>query len=165
MIENTPMFPPFHGEICRMALVSNCLGYGPCPEEGDLVEQHLTLCSDGRVWFSRYEFGYQGKHRCVSTERFRVEPEKAGTMLSALAEYFSGEYQYCFVTDIGDWHMQLINTEGRKFAFAGPLTDTGDGFLARQSAILRQILSKPDAYLFDNDCFEPDTEDKEYGKL
>ena len=33
----------FQGELRKIRLVSNRLGYGPCPEPDEEVEQHITL--------------------------------------------------------------------------------------------------------------------------
>lgn len=37
----------FKGEIRKSRLVSNRLGYGPCPEPDEEVEQHITIKSTG----------------------------------------------------------------------------------------------------------------------
>ncbi len=47
----------FKGMPHKIRIVSNGMGYGPCPEPNDIVEQHITINSDGRVWFSAYAFG------------------------------------------------------------------------------------------------------------
>lgn len=47
----------FKGELRKIRLVSNRLGYGPCPEPDEEVEQHITLNAEGQVWFSSYVFG------------------------------------------------------------------------------------------------------------
>lgn len=51
-------YEPVHiGRVKRIKLVSNCLCYGPAPMPEDEAEQHLTICSDGRVFFSSYIVG------------------------------------------------------------------------------------------------------------
>lgn len=37
------------GELRKIRLVSNRLGYGPCPEPDEEVEQHITLNAEGKL--------------------------------------------------------------------------------------------------------------------
>ena len=39
----------FKGELKKIRLVSNRLGYGPCPEPDEEVEQHITLNAEGQL--------------------------------------------------------------------------------------------------------------------
>ena len=39
----------FKGELRKIRLVSNRLGYGPCPEPDEEVEQHITLNAEGQL--------------------------------------------------------------------------------------------------------------------
>ena len=59
----------FNGTPQKIRIVSNSIGYGPCPEPNDIVEQHITINSDGRVWFSEYAFGDGfGKYKKAQTK-------------------------------------------------------------------------------------------------
>lgn len=134
----------------RIKLISNCLGYGPCPEETDIVEQHLTLCKDGRMWLSFFEFGVQGKYRCVKKEYFKVEAKLATSILTSIAEFFQNEYLVDMVTDAGDWDLMIEDEEGKKHRFQGPLVPSEcNRFLTQQSNVLRETINRPDAFAFD----------------
>ena len=61
------LFPLFRGRVTRIKLISNNICFGPRPEEDDEVEQHITICSDGRVFFSGYslECIFQDFLKCI----------------------------------------------------------------------------------------------------
>lgn len=44
----------FRGKPQKIRIISNRICYGLQPKPDDEVEQHITLCADGRVWFSAY---------------------------------------------------------------------------------------------------------------
>ena len=64
--------PLFEGQLKKLQLISNRICYGPCPESDDEVEQHLTITANGRVWFSRYCFGENGKYRLLQKDTFTI---------------------------------------------------------------------------------------------
>ena len=69
----------FKGMPQKIRIVSNGMGYGPCPEPNDIVEQHITINSDGRVWFSAYSFGDGfDKYKKAKTKNYKIE--KAATL-------------------------------------------------------------------------------------
>lgn len=45
------------GEAEKIKLVTNNICFGNDPELDDEVEQRLTICKDGRVLFSAYNYG------------------------------------------------------------------------------------------------------------
>lgn len=47
---------PFHGELQKIRLIANNMGYGPLPAPDEEVEQRLTMTREGKVWLSRYSF-------------------------------------------------------------------------------------------------------------
>ena len=47
---------PFRGELQKMRLIANNMGYGPLPAPGEEVEQRLTLTANGKVWLSRFSY-------------------------------------------------------------------------------------------------------------
>lgn len=138
------------GAVHRIKLISNCLGYGPCLKETDLVEQHLTLCKDGRMWLSFFEFGIQSKYRCVKREYFNIDAQRATSILTNIADFFRNEYLVDMVTDTGDWDLMIEDEDGKKHRFQGPLVPSEcNRFLTKQSNILREAMDRPDAFAFD----------------
>ena len=47
---------PFHGELQKIRLIANNMGYGPLPAPDEEVEQRLTMTREGKVLLSRYSF-------------------------------------------------------------------------------------------------------------
>ena len=141
----------FTGELKKIRIVSNRLGYGPCPEPDEEVEQHITLNSEGRVWFSAYVFGQRrdGHYEKARTQNLKVDKAVAERIMSAFSAYFSNEYTEIFATDIGDWNMELTNTEGKTYKFRGSLCSEFEVQGIDLSDLLRHSLDMPDLYVFD----------------
>lgn len=141
----------FKGTIKKIRIVSNNISYGPRPEPEDEVEQHLTVNTDGRVWFSTYVFGDGiGKYRKSKTKNFSIDKSNATELLDKVAAYFSREdYTDVFATDIGIWEMELTNTEGKTYKFQGSLCADFDADGIDLSDLIRDSLGLPDLYAFD----------------
>ncbi|WP_373484077.1 hypothetical protein [Acetobacterium sp.] len=146
----------FKGVPQKIRIVSNSIGFGPCPEPKDIVEQRITINSSGRVWFSAYAFGDGfGKYEKAQTRNYKIEKAVAEDILQEIATYFSDEYDEIFATDIGNWEMQITNTEGKVYKFNGSLCAIFevDGFYL--SDLIRDALEIDDLYVFDG-SFKPD---------
>lgn len=146
----------FEGTPKKVRIVSNNICYGPCPEPTDEVEQHITINAEGRVWFSAYTYG-QGfsKYEKSRTRNFKIEKEVAKKVLNAVAAYFSQEYDEIFATDIGDWNMELTNTDDEIFKFRGSLCADFEVDGTDLSDLIRDSLGMDDLYVFDGNC-KPD---------
>lgn len=112
----------FQGTLKKIRIVSNNICYGPMPDSDDEVEQHLTINDEGRVWFSGYNFGHGGeRYEKARSKNFKIEKVATDRLLCAIAAYFGNEYDEIFATDIGNWEMELTNTEGTVYKFRGSL--------------------------------------------
>ena len=101
-----------------MRIVSNNICYGPMPESDEEVEQHLTINNEGCIWFSGYNFGRCGeRYEKAISKNFKIDKSTADKLFGAIAAYFGNEYTEIFATDIGDWIMELTNTEGVRYKF------------------------------------------------
>lgn len=146
----------FEGTPKKVRIVSNNICYGPCPEPKDEVEQHLEINAEGRVWFSAYAYGQGfGKHEMSRTKKYIVEKEVAEKVLNAVAVYFSHEYVEFFATDIGDWQMEITNTDDKIFKFSGSLCADFEVDGTDLSDLIRDSLGMDDLYVFDDNC-KPD---------
>lgn len=146
----------FKGTPKKIRIVSNGIGYGPCPKPEDIVEQHITINSDGRVWFSAYEFGDGfGKYEKSQAKNYKIEKSVAENVLNTVATYFSNEYEEIFATDIGNWEMEIINTEGKVYKFRGSLCANFEVDGVDLSDLIRDSLQIDDLYVFDG-RFKPD---------
>ena len=94
----------FTGNITSFKLVSNDLCFGPCPQPDDIIEQHLSIHADGRVWLSYYCFGDGDKYKRTETKRLKLSEHQAGYILSEIQNFFetADPIQLLFVDDSGD---------------------------------------------------------------
>lgn len=139
-----------------MRLVSNRIGYGPCPEPDEEVEQRLSIHSTGNVSLSRYLNGpgFGDKPIRKSTKRFHISLENAINVLNRLKDYYSSYHEPTFVTDVGTWDLFLTNSEGTTFKYSGSLYAGEGSFFSDISREIRGLLNMPDIYAFDGDYVE-----------
>lgn len=146
----------FQGTLKKMRIVSNGICYGPCPEPDDIVEQRITINSDGQVWYSGYAFGDgYGKYKKAETNNFKIKKETAQNAINKVSKYFSREYEEVFATDIGNWELELTNTEGKVYKFSGSLCAEFEIDGVDLSDLIRDSLDIDDLYVFDG-RFKPD---------
>ncbi len=146
----------FKGIPKKIRIVSNGMGYRPCPEPNDIVEQHITINSEGRVWFSAYAFGDGfGKYEKAQIKNYKIEKAVAENVLQKVATYFSDEYDEVFATDIGNWEMDITNTEGKTYKFRGSLCSNCEVDGVDLSDLIRDVLEIDDLYVFGG-RFKPD---------
>lgn len=150
----------FEGQVQKIQITSNNIGYGPCPEPDEEVEQRLTIAADGRVWFSGYNYG-QGfeQYERGRTKNYSIGKEAAARILNAVDTYFSDEYDTVFATDIGSWEMTITNTESKPYQFKGSLCCDFDVDGIDLSDLVRDTLDMPDLFVFDGND-KPDRVDK-----
>lgn len=142
----------FNGTPKKLRIVSNNICYGPCPEPDDEVEQHLTINTEGRVWFSAYAFGDgTEKHIKTRSKNFSIDKSIALEILNKVSSYFSEEYEELFATDIGDWILEITNTEGKTYKFRGSLCADFEVDEIDLSDLIRESLNISDLYVFDGD--------------
>ena len=147
----------FQGKLKKVRIVSNNIRYGPMPQPDDEVEQHLTINNEGRVWFSGYNFGHGGeRYEKARTKNFKIDKLATDRLMEALAAYFGNEYIEVFATDIGDWVMELTNTDGTTYKFRGSLCADFDYEGTDLSDLVRDTVGMDDLYVFDGNC-KPDS--------
>ena len=76
-----------------------------------------------------------------------------------MAAYFGSEYTEIFAADIGDWVMELTNTEGVTYKFRGSLCADFDYDGEGLSDLVRDTVGMDDLYVFDGNC-KPDVINK-----
>lgn len=140
----------FKGIPKTIHIVSNNICYGPCPEPTDEVEQHLTIGADGQVKFLSLNFGYgMEKYEKGRSKEFNIGKAIAEKILNAVGEYFSNEYIEIFATDIGDWNMEIINTDGESYHFRGSLCADFEIDGIDLSDLIRDETGIKNLYIFD----------------
>lgn len=146
----------FQGTLKKIRIVSNNICYGAMPDPDDEVEQHLTINDKGRVWFSGYNFGHSGEeYEKARSKIFKIEKVATDRLLCAIAAYFGNEYDETFATDIGNWQMELTNSEGTVYKFLGSLCADFDYKGIDLSDLVRDTVGMDDLYVFDGNC-KPD---------
>lgn len=69
-----------------------------------------------------YAFGDgYGKYKKTQTRRFKISKEIAENILNRITAYFGNGYEEIYKTDIGDWVLELTNTDGQVYRFSGSL--------------------------------------------
>lgn len=103
LAETNDVYPlPFQGEAKKIRIISNNVSYGPAPSPDEEVEQRLTLSSDGRVWFSGYNFDYGIDHYTIGRKfQFKLDQEKVDIIFAVFSRFFAGNFEDVFATDIG----------------------------------------------------------------
>ena len=140
----------FQGTLKKVRIVSNNICYGPMPQPDDEVEQRLTINCDGRVWFSGYNLGSSREQfQRARTKNYKIEKTLADNLLNALADHFGNEYYETFSTDVGEWVMEMTNTEGTTYKFSGSLCADFDYHGTDLSDLVRDTLGMEDLYVFD----------------
>ncbi len=150
----------FDGTPQKVRIVSNNICYGPPPEPDDEVEQHITINADGRVWFSAYNFGsgFDG-HEKSRSKIYKIDKDTAARVLNSIAQYFSIEYIEVFATDIGEWEMEITNTDGEVYKYRGSLIADFEVDGVDLSDMVREALEMDDLYVFDGNN-KPDRVDR-----
>lgn len=139
----------FQGTIKKMKMISNNICYGPPPESDTEVEQRITVNCEGRVWFTGYNFGnFCEGYEKARVRNYKIDKAAAEKMLNTIAGYFSSQHDDFFVTDSGNWEMELTNTDDVTYQFKGSLCglfdDEGD-----LSDLVRDTLGMFDLFVFD----------------
>ena len=141
-------------DIKSIKIVSNNLCYGPAPDYNDEIEQHLTISSTGRVWCNRYIFG-EGNYVLNRKEQISIGKDAAGRILGLVSDLLI-TYQSCFVTDVGEWEMEIRYSNGDKKKIDGPLI--GNVFVGdiELSDYIRGEVSIEGLFVFDGGEYEED---------
>ena len=82
--ESPKPFPQFTGRLKKIQLISNNMGYWPEPEQGEELEQHLTITDKGRVWLSRYCYDRENNKLLLNEkESFKISAEAVSAIMAA----------------------------------------------------------------------------------
>ena len=154
--DNSPPYV-FHGNVKKVKIHSNSIGYGFLPREGTEVEQHLTITDDGRVWLTRYAISEDlnfAKLTKTEQRQFKISSDKAKFLLDKYTKYFRDEYEISFATDVGSFEMQITDDEGKTAYFIGPLICEFEVDGYDLSQLTRDTIEDQTLFVFDNNEFE-----------
>lgn len=143
----------FQGTLKKMRIVSNNICYGPMPKSDEEVEQHITINQEGQVWFTGYNFGHSDeRYKKARSKNFKIDKAATDKLLGAITAYFGNAYTEIFATDIGNWIMELTNTDGVTYKFRGALCSNFDYKGTDLSDLVRDTVGMDDLYVFDGNC-------------
>lgn len=120
----------FQGKATKIRLISNNQGFGPWPEPGQEVEQHLSVSPNGRVWLSGYGMNREGGLEKLRSLQFKIDKEFATNLCQRIGEHFAQPYEEMIVMDVGSWSLEITNTTHQGFRFFGPLCTDAEEFVA-----------------------------------
>ena len=132
----------------KFRLISNNICYGPCPDADEEVEQHLTIISDGRVWFSRYNFGLcDGKYELAEKKQLNIGKDTAVGILAFTKKYFDEKGIVMKCTDVGIWELFLTDENDAQYTIEGSVIP--DDYTSEISNYIRERLPLENLFLFD----------------
>ena len=132
----------------KLRLISNNICYGPCPDADEEVEQHLTIISDGRVWFSRYNYGLgDGKYELAEKKQLNIGKDTAVGILAFTKKYFDEKGIVMKCTDVGIWELFLTDENDAKYTIDGSVVP--DDYTSEISNYIRERLPLENLFLFD----------------
>ena len=149
--------------IQKVQIISNNICYGPPPENGAEVEQHLTISASGRIWFNGYNFiGGFDRYEKGRTIQLTIGKEKAQAILKLIEDYLNSGL-IVMATDCGSWNMKVTLIDGTLAERDGALIKEIFGNDTPISQTIREIIPIEDMFLFDGNYTDED-EELEYDK-
>lgn len=149
--KNSPLFIKTPQMI---RFVSNIIAFGPYPQPSDIVEQHLTINLEGKVWFSSYCYGEgEGKYKKLETKNKKIDKTLAQDILSKISKYFINQDIYYNKTDVGSWSMYIKNTEKEEFNIEGSIYSNYEVDGVDLSSYIRESLEMDYLFLFDGNTY------------
>ena len=108
------------GEIKSIQLISNNICYGPAPASTDEGEQHLTISSSGRIWFSARNY----KQYCVTSGFCRKKQMNIGSWkANYLLRLIERIREMDWATDCGDYDLSIRFDSGEIKHIYGSLAE------------------------------------------
>ena len=137
----------------RIRLISNNCGYGPRPDEGEVIEQRLTFRPDGQVWLSGYGCTDLGGMEKLSSWQFSADAASVERITRSICHHFSTEHIAEMVTDVGGWELEITGENDECYLYRGPLCEVTDTFFQETSNWMREVI-RFDLFAFDGNATE-----------
>lgn len=143
--------------IKNIKIVSNNIGYGLPPRRDEEVEQHLAIFSTGKVWCDRFVYGDgpgygdgsgDGSGRELKNRDEVFIGEEAAARILEHIDSFVRSYQPMFITDVGNWQMEVSFNDGEKTVIKGPLIGAAFVEDLDLSEMIREEIPLEDLFIF-----------------
>ncbi len=136
-------------EIKSMTIISNILGYGPMPSDDEEVKQFLTVSSAGEVCCRRFCYGGGAEGYLEKEVQTANIGESAANRIFDHIDRFIQTYQPVLMTDVGEWMLEAVYSNGEKANISGPMigADTADGIDLTE--MIREEIPIKDLFVFD----------------
>lgn len=136
-------------DIKSMTIISNILGYGPMPSDDDEVKQFLTVSSAGEVCCRRFCFG-GGADGFIEKEVQTVDiSESAADRIFDHIDRFIQTYQPVMMTDVGEWTLEAVYSNGERTTICGPMIGAGTDDGIDLTEMIREEIPIKDLFVFD----------------
>ena len=146
-------YPDFEGEPQKLQLVTT-RREARLDRPTFVIEQHLTLLSDGRYWSSTVEKNvFHGKnvggvkktHKAQTT----IGKDNAVELFSALLNYLYAPDVDQDKTTSSDWQASITNDAGEVVNFDSAVKEKGEQATQEITQAFREVLHLPTYYFFD----------------
>ena len=117
--------------------------YGPMPEEDAPLLQRISMTENGHVTVTLYNWNKVK----LESESFRVDANKAASLIKDMAYHFAVEPLTARATDVGSWKLTFTCDNKEKVVFCGDLLE--DGAKSLYSDKLRTLLERENLLCFD----------------
>ena len=128
---------------CKFVLETDGVTYGPMPEEDAPLLQRISMTENGHVTITLYNWN-KAK---LGSESFRVDANKAASLIKDMAYHFAVEPLTARATDVGSWKLTFTCDNKEKVVFCGDLLE--DGAKSLYSDKLRNWLGRDNLLCFD----------------
>lgn len=131
------------------------------PDRDEEVEQHLAIFSTGKVWCDRFVYGDgpgygdgdesgcgDGSGRELKNRDEVFIGEEAAARILEHIESFVRSYQPMFVTDVGNWRMEVNFENGETTTIKGPLIGAAFVEDLDLSEMIREEIPLEDLFIF-----------------
>lgn len=110
-------------QIQKIQIISDLICYGiPYQSQDNEVEQHLTISSTGRVWFSGYKLNSCFDGYVIDRKlQLSIGKEVASKILTLVNDYIKSKPNILLATDVGSWTLKVTDIDGNPSVLIGSM--------------------------------------------
>lgn len=131
----------------KLQILSDGFVYGPGPAPDKEAQQRLTLHRDGRVWFTGYFGGSEGRYVQSRRKQFHIPKEDAEALLDSFDAFFSCDPRMPLADDAGLWEAVLTHEAGIVCKYRGSMVGGYEVNDLNLSDLTRKLLPVDDLWV------------------